>query len=80
MADVLNLELEKTKVDDSSFGAAMLAAVGLGWFESFAQAAQACVEVDSVCRPNPENRAVYDRLFERYQAVHDALAPIYHTF
>jgi len=80
VADILNLELEKTKVDDSSFGAAILAAVGLGWFESFAQAAQACVEVDSVCRPNPENRAVYDRLFERYQAVHDALAPIYHTF
>ena len=77
VSDVLGLKLEKVKVDDSSFGSAMLAAVGLGWFENFAHAAQTCVQIDSVCTPSPENRAVYDRLFVRYKAVHDALAPIY---
>lgn len=78
VADVLGLTLEKVQVDDSSFGSAMVAAVGVGWYESFTQAAEACVKVDSVCAPIPENRPIYDRLFEGYKAVHDALAPIYH--
>lgn len=77
IADVLGLNLEKVQVDDSSFGSAMIAAVGVGWYDSFTQAAEACVKVDSVCAPIPENRLVYDQLFQRYKAVHDALAPIY---
>ena len=77
VADVLNLKLQKVKVDDSSFGTAMLAAVGIGWFDSYAAAAECCVEIDSVSEPNPENAAVYDKLFVRYKAIHDALAPIY---
>lgn len=77
VADVLDITLEKVQVDDSSFGSAMVAAVGYGWYESFTKAAETCVKVDSVCIPNPENRLLYDRLFERYKAVHDALATIY---
>ena len=77
VADVLGLTLEKVQVDDSSFGSAMVAAVGVGWYDTFTQAAEACVKIDSVCNPIPENKNVYDQLFERYKAVHDALAPIY---
>ena len=77
VADVLGLTLEKVQVDDSSFGSAMVASVGVGWYDGFSQTAEACVKVDSVCVPIPENKLVYDRLFERYKAVHDALAPIY---
>lgn len=77
VADILGLELQKVKVDDSSFGSAMLAAVGLGWFDSFADAAQSCIQVESVTTPNPENKAIYDEMFARYKKVHDALAPIY---
>lgn len=79
VADVLGLTMEKAKVDDSSFGSAMLAGVGIGWFDSYAQAAEVCVQLDSITRPIPENVSVYDRLFPRYKAIHDALAPIYHT-
>lgn len=78
VSDVLGLSMEKVKVDDSSFGSAMLAAVGIGWFDSYAQAAQNCVEIESVCTPIPENCEVYDRLFGRYKTIHDVLAPIYH--
>ena len=79
VADVLGMSLEKVKVDDSSFGTAMLAAVGIGWFESYAQAAQCCIEIDSVTTPNPENQAIYDRVFKKYTAIANALAPIYHN-
>ncbi len=78
VSDVLGIELQKVKVDDSSFGTAMLAAVGIGWFESFTQAAQACIAVESVTTPNPENQKLYGELFARYKAIHDALVPIYH--
>ena len=77
VADVLGPELQKVKVDDSSFGTAMLTAVGIGWFDSFAQAAEVCVRIDSVSKPDPANHALYETLFEKYKAIHDALAPIY---
>ena len=77
VADVLGLELQKVKVDDSSFGTAMLTAVGIGWFDSFAHAAETCVEIDSVSRPDPATHELYEKLFLKYKAVHDALAPIY---
>ena len=77
VADVLGASLEKVKVDDSSFGSAMLAAVGIGWFDSYAQAAEKCIEIDSVTTPAPQNTALYEKLFKRYKAIHDALAPIY---
>ena len=77
VADILGLELQKVRVDDSSFGTAMLTAVGIGWFDSFAHAAEACVEIDSVSRPDPATHELYEKLFLKYKAVHDALAPIY---
>ena len=78
VADILGLPLEKVKVDDSSFGSAMLAAVGLGWFKSYAEAAEKCIEIESVSTPNPEHQAIYDKMFIKYKKIHDALAPIYH--
>ncbi len=77
VADVLGLEMQKLKVDDSSFGTAMLAAVGIGWFRSFAEAAETCVRIDSVSHPDPENQRLYEKLFARYKKIHDALAPVY---
>jgi len=77
VADVLDLTLEKLEVDDSSFGSAMVAAVGMGWFDSFSHAANTCVRVESVVVPNEHNRAIYDALYPKYKAIHDALAPIY---
>ena len=77
VADVLGVELQKVRVDDSSFGTAMLAAVGMGWFDSLSHAAQACVQIDSVTEPAPENKGVYDEVFGRYKELHDLLAPVY---
>ena len=79
VSDVLGLTLEKTKVDDSSFGSAMLAAVGIGWFESYADAAETCIQIDTLTAPDSENHALYKCIFARYKAIHDALAPIYHN-
>lgn len=53
-ADVSNLPLKLTKVTDAcSLGAAILAAVGAGWFPDIQTAAGAMVHVDRVIQPDP---------------------------
>lgn len=78
VADVLGLTLEKAENDDSSFGAAMLAGVGVGIYADFPTAAAACVKVQSVTVPNDIDHQAYQGYFKTYQRIHDALAPIYH--
>jgi xylulokinase len=77
VADVLGIPLEKARVDDSSFGSAMLAGVGLGWFKSFKEAAEQCIELDSVVNPNKESHGFYTGQFQKYKKIHDVLAPVY---
>ena len=48
-------------------------------YESFAEAAETCVEVDSVTKPDPEKFRLYESIFQTYKAIHDALAPVYHA-
>ena len=76
-ADILNLPLTKVKNDDSSLGSAMLAGVAVGIFSSFDHSVQVCVEPVRMYTPDPKNVELYERYFERYRAIHDALAPIY---
>ena len=77
VADVLNVKLVVRKYSDSSFGSAMLAGIAAGIFDSCADALEKCNEKVSVTEPNAENHEKYLKIFEKYKAVHDALAPIY---
>ena len=77
VADALGFTLVQIRDSDSSFGTAMLAGVAAGVFSDFEAALEKCTEVKSFTEPNPENAPKYEKLFERYKAVHDALAPIY---
>ena len=77
VADVLGMRLEKIKVDDSSFGTAMLTAVGIGWFRNYEEAVECCVEIDSVSEPHLEEQKIYEGLFRKYKDIHDALEGIY---
>lgn len=77
LADVLGRGVAVPTVSDSSFGSAMLAAVGLHWYADFVAAAEHCCSVTSVIEPCEKNRTVYDRLFPIYRELVAALAPIY---
>ena len=77
-ADCLGMELVKTTSSDSSLGSAMLAGVAMGVFATYEKAVNACVKVESVTTPVSEHTKQYEKLFEQYVAIHDALAPIYH--
>lgn len=77
VADVLGIVLRQTQNSDSSFGAAMLAGVATGVFDSFENAIRKCTKVISATTPNIENTKKYSEIFETYKEIHDALAPIY---
>lgn len=73
-ADVLNREVVtmRNTQDAACLGAAIIAGYGAGIYDSIADTALKFAEVDKVYSPNPENRAVYDRLIKKYQLLIDA--------
>ena len=76
-ADCLGMELVKTVSSDSSLGSAMLAGLAMGVFGSPKEAVKACIREECTTVPVEENTKIYQKIFEEYVAVHDALAPIY---
>ena len=76
-ADVLDRTIKQIEdpIQANSRGVACLAAVALGYmrFEDIID----CVEVEATFRPNPENRAVYDRLFREFLNIYRANRKIY---
>lgn len=67
----------KTEFADSSLGSAMLAGVALGSFSSFDDSVEKCVHIERRLSPDPESAKIYQAGFEKYKAIHDALAPVY---
>ncbi len=78
LCDVLGIPIAKAEVDDSSFGTAMLAAVATGRYASPVEAADACVKIRSVSRPDMGNHKKYRTRFDLYKKIQAALAPVYH--
>lgn len=79
VSDILGMPLEKTERDDSSFGSAMMAAVGAGWYEDIKEAIDTCVRVKSVTYPNPEHHRLYEEQFLRYRKIQQVLEEVYHN-
>lgn len=79
VANVFNLPAKVSIPGDASFGSALLAAAGTGYFASSADAVRKCLRFDRELVPDPELARYYGEGFKRYQAIHDALAPIYST-
>jgi len=78
IADVLQTTVRKTLTTDeaTNFGAAIIAAVGVGLFPSFS-AAKDLVRIDTVNKPNPQNATLYKEKLEIFRDTYLALKPIY---
>src|SRR5699024_7605676 len=64
LADVFNLPAERARTHETSgLGAAINAAVGLGWYADHAAAVTAMTGRGECFRPRPEAVAVYDGLY-----------------
>jgi sugar (pentulose or hexulose) kinase len=78
-ADIFDLPVTRPHTNETSvLGAAMDAAVGLGYFSDVPSAVQAMSRVKDVHAPIPENVALYKDLYERvYLKAYARLLPLY---
>ena len=77
VASVFDCAVAVPSPGDASFGTALLAGVGIGLFADARDAVARCLRIDRTIAPDPDAAAQYARLFARYRAIHDALAPVY---
>lgn len=68
-AEIITLEKE----EGPAFGAVMIAAVGLGWFDSFQQCASEFVAYKDSFQPNPDAVKAYKPVYENYQKLYPLL-------
>lgn len=77
VADILNKEVEVPHTSDSSFGSALLAAVGARHFSSFGEAVDHCVKNSAIIKPNEENAKIYHQFFGVYKDIVQSLTNSY---
>ena len=78
MADVLNKRITTLATQEgSAYGAALLAVVGTGAYNSVEECCSVAIrEVDTIL-PQPESAREYARLHRTFQSIYPALKPIY---
>jgi len=77
-ADVTGLPVQRVMVTDAAcLGAAMLAAVGVGFFQNLEETVKAMVQVGEVFDPVPARVSRYDELFAAWRGLYPALRPIF---
>lgn len=80
-ADIFNLPAERPhSYEASGVGAAIAGAVGAGLYPDFPAAIAAMTRPGRAFTPNPENAALYDRLYRSvYRRLYSRLKPLYHA-
>ncbi|MFE8073239.1 FGGY-family carbohydrate kinase [Marinobacteraceae bacterium S3BR75-40.1] len=78
-ADIFGLPAERPHTyETSGLGAAIDAAVGMGYYPDFDTAVERMTRVGQVFEPDPETQALYDHLYkEVYQNMYGRLQPLY---
>lgn len=57
----------------TTLGAAILAGVGVGFYETYEEAVSLTVKTTRSHSPNPDNREIYDRTYHTYLKLYDSL-------
>ncbi len=80
-ADIFGLPAEKPHTfETSALGAAIDAAVGLGFYSDFESAVKAMTRLSEVFRPEPRSRDIYEDLYRNvYLKMYDRLEPLYES-
>jgi len=74
LADVLNRPLKQVNAEEGpAYGAALLAAVGTGAYDTVPEACRATIRTTAESAPDPGTAAVYDRYYPTYRALYPAL-------
>lgn len=77
LADVLDVEIATVGTEEgAAYGAALLAAVGVGWFSSVEEACNAVIRAVPAAVPG-EDAETYTEMHHRYRDLYPALSPIF---
>ncbi len=77
-ADVFQTPVEiPSGTELGALGAAICAGVAAGCFPDYGSAVKAMVKVARTQQPNPANKDVYAKKYERYRNVISALGPVW---
>lgn len=78
-ADIFNTPVVTLETEQGpAMGAAMIAAVGTGWFETFADCSKVFVNVKDEVLPNPITAEKYEKVYANYQDVYPTTKDISH--
>lgn len=78
MADITNIDHVTINVDEGpALGAALLAGVGAGIWQSVPEACQAVIQITTLSSPNPAHREAYERAYQNYRALYPALQSLF---
>lgn len=78
-ADVFDVDIFGLAVEEGpSMGAAMIAAVGVGWFDSLENCTEIFVSYHKVATPNTDNVRVYQKIYSIYQQVYGQTKELSH--
>lgn len=70
-ADILNKKIITLEIENGpSTGAAMIVAVGMGYYENFGECANKFVNYKEKYQPNPENVQVYEKYYQVYKTIY----------
>jgi len=76
MADILGVSLATVNTTEgAAFGAALLAGVGVGSFDSVPEACEAMIKVTGLTKPDHAKEQTYEDYYARYRALYPILAP-----
>ena len=78
LADILNTPLRVPRVAElGALGAAMNAAVGVGFYDNHEQAARQMVAISREVEPSPQNRAAYAHGYDLFKSGYQNSSKIY---
>ncbi len=67
-ANIFDQSVHTLRISNAAMtGAAMCAAIGLGFYQDWQSAANAFIEIEAVLEPQPEHRPVYEQLYATYK-------------
>ncbi len=80
-ADAMGIPVEVSgKTELGTMGAAMCAGVGIGEYQDMREAAAVFSEISKTVYPNPEKHAIYEKKYQLYRRVIDALDVVWDGF